>query len=352
MANLSDFVDIKSAAQAIDNKVTSAVTNLTSTFQQGLNAAASSVQSAASSLAKIGITLPNSITGGISTIVDKFPASLGLKKPLPAQSTPPATAMASGKDDGLLQYPPDLGAYSVLLYFYEYKRPSANEVAKKKPTKSITLPIPTSLVENFSMKYEEVEAGQLSNLIQDAIAAPSDTLSRMGQTSTGESGAKAILTTVAEKVAGPSGSQTVGAVLNPHVGMIFKGVNIRAPHVFTYRFAPKDSKESLKIKEIIRQLKIRMHPSSGQFTFDYPDLCDITINRPSGAEGQLIRYQPCFLESMSVNYAPNGVPTFFAGTREPTEIELSLTFKEATILTREAFEQPAAKQNSATPSAK
>ena len=134
--------------------------------------------------------------------------------------------------------------------------------------------------------------------------------------------------------------QSGGFTPNPHVGLLFKGVNIRPNHTFTYRLSPKTPTESVKIREIVRQLKVRMHPSTNyaNLTFNYPDLCDITINRPVGIASELYKFKTCFLEGLSVNYAPNGVPTFFAGTREPTEIEITMSFKEAEIFTRKDFQ--------------
>jgi hypothetical protein len=41
---------------------------------------------------------------------------------------------------------------------------------------------------------------------------------------------------------------------------------------------------------------------------------------------------------MKVNYAPNGVPSFFRGSQTPTEIDLTITLQETKIFTREDFE--------------
>ena len=42
---------------------------------------------------------------------------------------------------------------------------------------------------------------------------------------------------------------------------------------------------------------------------------------------------------MSVNYAPQGTPAFFVGTREPVEIEMQLSFGEIEPMVRGDVEQ-------------
>jgi len=52
---------------------------------------------------------------------------------------------------------------------------------------------------------------------------------------------------------------------------------------------------------------------------------------------ELIKFKPALLRNVSVNYAPNGVPSFFAGTNLPTFIQIRLEFVETEYFTGEDF---------------
>jgi heme-binding NEAT domain protein len=45
-------------------------------------------------------------------------------------------------------------------------------------------------------------------------------------------------------------------------------------------------------------------------------------------------FKNCYLKSMSVNYAPQGTPSFFKGGKYTTEAEISLEFGEVEPVTR------------------
>lgn len=351
MANPLDYINTTSATQALD-KISSAASGLSSTFQQGIGSVQAGVQNLSANLSKAGVSISNAINGGIKTVTDKFQSEFAnLPKPPAVPNKTPQQLMAAKKDTADHVFPSDIGDYFILFSFYEYVRPVATVKATKKKTSSIALPLPQNLGESFLMQYEQIDMGQIAATVANAVGGM-----KVKDLVTTAEGVKELA-----KAAGPSAvqagvgllagsgiaqdaanalQQVGGFAPNPHIGLLFKGVNIRAPHTFTYRLSPKTPAESIKIREIVRQLKVRMHPSmgTGQLNFNYPDLCDITIKRPPGEDDELYKFKACFLESMTVNYSPNGVPTFFAGTRHPTDIEITMTFKEAAIFTREDFQ--------------
>lgn len=358
---LTDYVNLTSATQAA-NKISAAATNLSSTFQEGLGSLKSSVQGVVNDFTKAGLSIQNAVTGGISSLMGQLSsASENLPKALPVPGISPSEVMANLVSDGPLTFPPDVGPYFMSFSFYEYTKPLATKAPIKNRTALIHLPLPPNLVEQFQMQYDSIQMGQLVNLAQEALGNGDGSLIDAAKNMSGGDVAKALMASegVSKSVAGAAGGflggqigaaiaqqgvdaiyQSGGFTPNPHVGLMFKGVNLRPNHTFVYKLAPKTPAESAKIREIVRQLKVRMHPATDplNLTFNYPDLCDITINRPLGASGEMFKFKTCFLEGMSVDYAPNGVPTFFAGTREPTEVEISLSFKEAEIFTRKDFQ--------------
>lgn len=340
-----------SATQSV-NQATAVGTNLSSTFQQGVGTIQGGVNDLAGDLSSLGLSIQTSIQGGIQTITDKFKSEFAnLPAPPAAPTITPQQVMArasGGKADHV--FPSDIGDYFILFSFYEYVRPSATVVATKKKTTSIALPLPQNLTENFLMQYEQVDMGQIVATVQNSAeggvvqgtagdVAKEAAKAALVNPNAGQKAFGALAGTGVARDSVNAIQQSGGFAPNPHIGLMFRGVNIRAPHQFVYRLSPKNINESIEIREIVRKLKYMMHPSlqAGSFNFNFPDLCDITIKRPTGEDYKLFKYKPAFLESMNVNYAPNGVPTFFAGTRHPTDIEITMVFKEAQIFTREDF---------------
>lgn len=323
-----------------------------SSFVSGTSSSiASGVSAAASSLKSAGLSVSSAISGGLKEITNKFDSAFSnLPTPPAAKIKLPEEVLRKTGSKAMLTYPQDLGDYFITLSFYEYSRPSATSIATKVATSTIALPLHQTLMENFQMQIETATPGALIDMAQNAFEGQ-DVVSQIDLKSAARTAAvssqaqglvpnkvRAVLGSDIGNQAAAAVQQSGGFAINPHLGLLFKGVNIRAPHVLVYRFAPKNANESQIIKTIIQELKYRMHPNTNEFQFSYPDLCDIKIHRPAGMDDdELYKFKACFLESMVVNYAPNGTPTFFAGTRQPTEIEVSMVFKETEIFTRDDF---------------
>jgi hypothetical protein len=52
---------------------------------------------------------------------------------------------------------------------------------------------------------------------------------------------------------------------------------------------------------------------------------------------ELITFKKCLVKSVSVNYAPAGLPSFFKGTQEPTMIQLEIQLLETEIQTAKDY---------------
>ena len=68
----------------------------------------------------------------------------------------------------------------------------------------------------------------------------------------------------------------------------------------------------------------------GTASLQYPPMVEIKL-MPWG--NNLIRFKKCLIKSVSVNYSPSGLPSFFQGTREPTMIQLEIQLLETEIQT-------------------
>lgn len=121
--------------------------------------------------------------------------------------------------------------------------------------------------------------------------------------------------------------------LNPFKEVLFQSVDFRS-FQFKYRFLPKSQKEAEQVKAIIDRFKFHMHPelSTNKLFFIYPSEFEISYIF-EGKENQYFhKFKPCVLESMDVSYGGDQYSSFTDG--KPTEVVLSMLFRETEILTK------------------
>lgn len=262
-------------------------------------------------------------------------------------------ANLSGTDanTSMLQYPSQIGKYYTALKFRKYTRTAPQAPATMEFTNAIVLPIPKNLEERMDLKISTGDTG-IAGFALDMLMAdeadrrnnPNNRQFDLAGTVKGQAGAAAYMFLTQsilkdETLKGLAG-QTLGAIPNPHVAAFFGGVELRT-FSFDWTFAPRNKAESAKVQEIVRQLKVNSLPTfskTGQAAFTYPDLCFVELYPWANEKGsELIKFKPALLKNVSVSYAPNGIPSFFADTNLPTFIKISLDFQETEYFTGEDF---------------
>jgi hypothetical protein len=130
-----------------------------------------------------------------------------------------------------------------------------------------------------------------------------------------------------------------GLAANPKKEQAFKNVDFRT-FTFDYRFAPKSETEAQNVLNIIRALKYHMHPELKEngFLYIYPSEFDIVYYKGNTENLNIHRHTSCVLTEMNVNYTPNGVFSTFPNGM-PTQINITLTFKELMLLSKELIEK-------------
>tara|TARA_B100001079_G_scaffold81403_1_gene69889 strand:- start:67 stop:831 length:765 start_codon:yes stop_codon:yes gene_type:complete len=226
------------------------------------------------------------------------------------------------------------------------------------PTVDIALYIPPDALQtSYKSDYSAVEMGQIGGRALESAQ-------KLAGQGTGTSykqiiadqlksvGSEAGILMLARKKAGEKGTtimeQTTGAVLSPYLVAAYKGPTDMREHKFTFKFNPHNSDESMLVTKIINAFKSAMLPSTGggdnstspSGTFGYPDEWTITyyINGeelPSNAFNPMFNIGRSVLKSCEVNYATESVPLFFEGTQFPVSAEMSLSFMELEVMTRE-----------------
>lgn len=146
-----------------------------------------------------------------------------------------------------------------------------------------------------------------------------------------------------QKGAGKGLSAALGIASNPKLAQTFQGVEFRT-FTFDYQFYPRDDSEAENIMKIIHMFKLHMHPefknNEANYTWLYPSEFDIQYFT-QGAENQYIhKHTSCVLENMQINYTPSGNFSVFQNGM-PTQISISLSFKELQLASKETIGQNA-----------
>jgi hypothetical protein len=238
------------------------------------------------------------------------------------------------------QYPSHLGNYYFSMKFADYVRPAPQVRAKLEFKEAFILPLPRELKESFDIKVSEKDQGTAGGIADAATAYFTE-----GSKFDTAQAAQTLLLSKLVQAAGEFGDaigQFAGAVPNPHVAAIFSGIGLRT-HRFEWTFAPRNEAESRQLQDIIWKLKANSLPSystNGTAALQYPQLVQIDLYpwaKGDSDKDRLIRFKPCLLSDVSINYSPQGIPSFFAGTKQPTFIQLSLEFLETEIWTGNAY---------------
>jgi hypothetical protein len=224
---------------------------------------------------------------------------------------------------------------------------------------TIRLPMPSNLSTDYNPQYSTPDlagaAGAILKPFDQKIYNNSSLPSLLGgaggdgiagaAAETGARGAAAAATGLAgAAVNGIGGAGAFEAALkvglgvaqNPHKIVLFTGVDFRE-HRFSWKLSPRSREESNMIKQIIDAFTYYAHPEyvGGGLFFKYPEFFNIKFRHPN----YLFELQPSVCTDIQVNYHGQGVAAYIrdangGGAPAPAEIELTLSFKETEIVTK------------------
>ena len=134
-----------------------------------------------------------------------------------------------------------------------------------------------------------------------------------------------------------------GEILNQNLELLFDSVNLRS-FPFAVTFSPRNKKESLRVKHIIRALKSSMAAKKGTeqvgqggFFLKAPDVFHLKYLHNGKEHPFLNSFKHCALTGMNVNYTNTGTfASYSDGT--PVSIQLNMTFKELNPIYQEDYE--------------
>ena len=124
-------------------------------------------------------------------------------------------------------------------------------------------------------------------------------------------------------------TRTEGAVMNSNLEVLFGGPNMRQ-FGFSYKLTPRDNKEVLQIRRMVRMIKRSMSAKlKGANLFLYsPDIFTIEFKFKGNQDHPFLnKIKPCALSSFGVNYSPDGAYMTYADG-SPVAYQLDLSFQE------------------------
>jgi len=223
-----------------------------------------------------------------------------------------------------------------------------NARSQRRLKTAIALHIPNQLSVRYATQWGEAETATAQALMSagssgvNAVGAAlsgNPAAAKKNLTDTMATGAEAGFAYGMNKVPGKDAiSGASGLASNPKKEQTFQGVDFRK-FTFDYQFYPRDEFEAQNVLNIIHQFKLHMHPefkSELNYVWIYPSEFDITYYTGGMENLNLHKHTSCVLESMSVNYTPNGNFSVFANGM-PTQINMSLEFRELQLASKETI---------------
>jgi hypothetical protein len=344
--------EINSATSKINDKLENTVNNLFSKALKGVGIGGKLGRALESEFASsLQNARADKFFGKVTSVSERASAAdiCNAMTPKFAETAFKASERLKGQNEAentsIFQFPQQVMAYYTKLEFKQYVRPSPQSTPDTTTKHTIILPLPKDLEESLSVRLSQDDAGMAQG-ITDALF----------NITSGQSGAKdetkALIAQAAARklndlTKGQAG-QVAAAIPNPYVTLMFNGVDLRS-FTFTWKFAPRNETESKMLKAILQLIKGAALPtySSGPGVLQYPMLCKMTLMSQDKSwdgtekfkEGShpIIGFKHALIENVTINYSPNGIPSFFAGTSLPTFYQVSITLKEIEYFTGEDY---------------
>jgi len=252
-------------------------------------------------------------------------------------------AIETAKNDSdtkFIYYPSDLqsgGAEGAeqITHFVQYLRRSRGGDQQA----LIQLPLPTNLQNQIAANYED-SSGLFTEAATQFLQGEAASSLTNAVDVLGEAG-KALASSTTDALTGGARSLVDRTVVAPRVPVLFKGMNFRE-YSFEHNLAAKSPADSGQVLSMINTLKDGMLPEEvSNFTLSYPDEFDIaffTVNKNGGVSQNkfLFGVNRSVMTNFSVNYNGQGTPRFFEEDNAPVNIQISMSFREILIPTRES----------------
>jgi hypothetical protein len=225
-------------------------------------------------------------------------------------------------------------------------RESSTLTVTRNPTKrlasSIQLYMPNKLSVDSKANYTEEEIGAVlgggSAIVGKAISGDWT----WGGLWEGIKQGASNLGTSALETAGATGAKAManiksGQITNNRTEMKFEGLDRRS-FSFSFKMMPRNEAETKNIKNIVDMFRFHSMPeflgdANSSRTLISPSTFDIKYMHKGGENTYMNKISTCVLESVQIEYG--GDRTQFFKNNAPTEVNMTLQFKELEMITKE-----------------
>jgi len=190
----------------------------------------------------------------------------------------------------------------------------------------IILPMPKQLLDQHSVGYKQEAIGAVTGNLTNAVTGNDTTGSIVSAAQAGLAQAAGAFTASLTGLNSFEAFQAqTGQAPNQFLTVMLTGPQFKK-HELSWTLSPRNKRESEMIRKIIRELynSMAVKFTPGDIFFQHPQVVTPSFTNAN----VLYKFKPCVIENMTVNYAPSGAPSFYAGTAAPDSVELRLSLLE------------------------
>jgi hypothetical protein len=208
----------------------------------------------------------------------------------------------------------------------------------------ITLPIPARIGDSNTVDWgsaplnplEEALAELAQGFFDGGVEGAGKSLDKKGKDiqgaiKSGDLSASIKSIFLGSAVNASAAKRAYGSVINNNVEVLFNGPGLRS-HSFSFLFYPRDPKEAIMVRQIIRAFKQSMSVkrSESSLLLKPPHTFAIQyMTSGQKAHPYLTRFKECALTTCSVDYTPDGTYMTYGGDEKSmTAYSMGLTFSE------------------------
>lgn len=257
-----------------------------------------------------------------------------------------------------LRYPEKLSKAGTMEGYVAFEIFNRKNRSSSNPEKTIWLYMPEHLESPNTVEWDShARLGAVGAAIESAGRSVMDSGAGIGATlaTMASAGTSAIIGEAASRVFSTASSlskklsadfdaegvagSVLGAIRNPYMTLLFKGVNLRAFDM-KFKLYPHSKTETENISNIIKEFRKASLPNKSLIgvLLGYPKEFQITFKFEGKDNKYLHKFKRSALVGLSTNYTASGM---WSVTRDgfPAEIELDLRFTEVEIVTREDIDE-------------
>ena len=219
-------------------------------------------------------------------------------------------------------------------------------------TSGIALYMPNSIKATYTQNYEDDSAGIAGDV--EAIGSSMDGKGSADQIKAALEGTAGIAIRKGKQLLGEAVQlvglgdpikfmmKRAGTAINPRNELFYEGPSMR-DFTYTFDFWPRNMKEADAVRDIIKIFKYNSAPGfkdQAGALFEIPNYFKISYMYKGEVNDKLNLISACYCTGVDVNYAPDGQPSFFPDG-QPVHTQLTVTFKEDRVLSKEDIDQGA-----------